>query len=72
LAVQVRSFGAEIDKLGHLAESFNPRSVLARGYSVTRRDNGQLLKNSEEVEVGEKIVTDLSHGKIDSIVEMVE
>lgn len=72
LAVQTRWLWAETDKLWHLAESFNPRSVLARGYSVTRRHNGQLLKSSDEVAVGEKIMTDLSRGKIDSIVEMVE
>jgi exodeoxyribonuclease VII large subunit len=69
LAIRASWFLTTIDWLWRLAENFNPRLVLARGYSVTRRHNGQILKSSREVEVGEKIVTDLSRGKIDSVVE---
>jgi exodeoxyribonuclease VII large subunit len=69
---RVNQFSTTIVGLWRLAESFNPRLVLARGYSVTRKQDGQILKSSLEIEVGEKMVTDLSRGKIDSVVKRVE
>jgi exodeoxyribonuclease VII large subunit len=51
-------------------ESLSPLNVLARGYSLTRKeDMAAMLHNAEQVQAGERIVTRLQHGEIISRVE---
>jgi exodeoxyribonuclease VII large subunit len=51
-------------------ETLNPEAVLRRGYSITHRArDGHLVRDAGEVEAGERIVTRLSIGEIDSRVE---
>ena len=44
------------------------RNVLNRGYSVTRAARGAVVRSSSDVKPGELIQTELSEGKIDSVV----
>lgn len=51
-------------------ESLSPLNVLARGYSLTRREGESLmLHDSQQVRPGERIVTRLQHGQVISRVE---
>lgn len=51
-------------------ESLSPLNVLARGYSLTRKeDEAVLLHDASQVHRGERIVTRLQHGEIISRVE---
>jgi exodeoxyribonuclease VII large subunit len=51
-------------------ESLSPLNVLARGYSLTRKeDEAVLLHDAGKVQRGERIVTRLQHGEILSRVE---
>jgi exodeoxyribonuclease VII large subunit len=51
-------------------ESLSPLNVLARGYSLTRKENEtSLLHDAGQVQPGERIVTRLQHGEIISRVE---
>jgi exodeoxyribonuclease VII large subunit len=51
-------------------ESLSPLNVLARGYSLTRKeDEAVLLHDAGQVQRGERIVTRLQHGEIISRVE---
>jgi exodeoxyribonuclease VII large subunit len=51
-------------------ESLSPLNVLARGYSLTRKeDEAVLLHSAEHVQPGERLVTRLQHGEITSRVE---
>ena len=53
-------------------ESLSPLNVLARGYSLTRKeDETVLLHDAEQVRPGERIVTRLQRGEIISRVEEV-
>lgn len=59
-----------IASLSARLESLSPLAVLARGYSVTtREDDGSLLRSSAQVRPGDRILTQLALGKIVSIVE---
>jgi exodeoxyribonuclease VII large subunit len=50
--------------------ALSPLNVLARGYSLTRRDADQsVIRNAEQVTAGERLVTMVQHGKIISRVE---
>jgi exodeoxyribonuclease VII large subunit len=51
-------------------ENLSPLNVLARGYSLTRKeDEGAMLHSAEQVQPGERIVTRLHQGQIVSRVE---
>jgi exodeoxyribonuclease VII large subunit len=51
-------------------ESLSPLNVLARGYSLTRKeDEAVMLHSAEQVQPGERIVTRLQRGEIISRVE---
>jgi len=51
-------------------ESLSPLNVLARGYSLTRKEAGQtLLTDPEQVRPGDRIVTRLHRGQVVSRVE---
>jgi exodeoxyribonuclease VII large subunit len=64
--------GDKIDQRWRLLQGLNPEAVLARGYSVTRKADGELLKSASQVKGGERITTSLHRGTIDSTVTLVK
>lgn len=56
---------------GHrrLLAELGPQRVLARGFSLTRRADGALLRDAAGVRPGERLTTTLAHGRITSLVE---
>ncbi|HAA68549.1 MAG TPA: exodeoxyribonuclease VII large subunit [Planctomycetaceae bacterium] len=53
-------------------ESLSPLAVLARGYSVTQTEHGQILTNPEHLEIADRIHTRLADGTLVSRVESIE
>ena len=51
-------------------EVLNPIATLKRGYSVTRIDD-KIINKIEDVREGNKIITEVSNGKIESVIENV-
>jgi len=47
-------------------ESLSPLAVLARGYSVTTRTGGEVVRDAQQVELGETIRTRLARGELTS------
>jgi exodeoxyribonuclease VII large subunit len=50
-------------------ETLSPLNVLARGYSLTRSEDGNLIRSPEQVRPGDRLVTQVEHGRIVSRVE---
>jgi exodeoxyribonuclease VII large subunit len=51
-------------------ESLSPLNVLARGYSLTSKEDAQeMLRHADQVQPGDRIVTRLAAGRIVSRVE---
>jgi exodeoxyribonuclease VII large subunit len=51
-------------------ETLSPLNVLGRGYSLTRREVDQVVvRRADQVRAGERLVTDVQHGRIYSRVE---
>jgi exodeoxyribonuclease VII large subunit len=46
-----------------------PEQTLRRGYSITRKMNGEILQRSEDVKPGDEILTRLAEGEVRSRVE---
>lgn len=54
---------------GRLLTELGPERVLARGFSLTRRADGTVLRDAATARPGERLITTLAHGKITSLVE---
>ena len=52
-------------------ESMSPLATLARGYSVTRTADGQVVKKTKQIKAGETLTTRLDDGWVDSQVTAV-
>lgn len=47
-------------------KSLNPRGVLQRGYSITRRSDGRVVRSPDDVATGERLLTSVAGGEIES------
>jgi exodeoxyribonuclease VII large subunit len=55
------------DRLGALSarlEALSPLNVLARGYSLTRREDGSVVRDPEQVRPGERVVIQVQRGRL--------
>lgn len=67
---RLEQFREQLKSQAARLESLSPLNVLARGYSLTRKeDEPVLLHDAGQVQRGERIVTRLQHGEIISRVE---
>jgi exodeoxyribonuclease VII large subunit len=71
MAHQLRSHQQRLQAAAAHLEGLSPLAVLARGYSLTRREDGTLVGTVESVHVGERLITRLQQGEIVSSVEEV-
>lgn len=60
--------GARIAQLAASLASLDPQAVLARGYSLTTRASGELLRDAHHAVEGEALRTTLSQGWVESTV----
>ncbi len=49
-----------------ILKSNDPQSILNRGYSISKRKQGGVIKNPKELKKGEKIVTQVAEGQFES------
>lgn len=57
-----------LTELEHRLRVLDPVNVLARGWSITRHSNGQLVTKSEHVKSGDVLITSVSNGTVTSTV----
>ncbi|HIF9366659.1 TPA: exodeoxyribonuclease VII large subunit [Photobacterium damselae] len=50
-------------------EAVSPLATIARGYSITQKEDGSVIRSSEQVSTGDRLVTKVAQGEIRSIVE---
>ena len=70
IAFKLQQQREQIGAISARLESLSPLSVLSRGYSVTTKD-GQALRSTNEVSVGDTISTKLDDGTAISRVEAI-
>jgi exodeoxyribonuclease VII large subunit len=63
--VRVRQAGAQL-------RAMNPYAVLERGYSISYTQDGEIVRHAARVKRGERLVTRLADGTIESQVERTE
>ena len=65
-AQHFNEFRRRLDVAGARLESLGHDAVLARGYSVTLNMNDEIVRDASQVAQGERIVTALAKGKLES------
>jgi exodeoxyribonuclease VII large subunit len=63
---------AELARLRASLGNLDPYAVLARGYSITRNGAGHVLRDASEAREGERILTTLARGALQSEVKKRE
>lgn len=58
----------KLERLGQNLEHLAPQQVLNRGYSLVRNANGQLVTNTRQVEIGERLSISFAQGGADTTV----
>lgn len=59
-----------IESLSRQLEAMNPRAVLRRGYSITtRKRDGAVVRRPSDVRPGDRLVTQVADGQVESTVE---
>jgi len=58
-----------VEQLGSLLQALGPGSIFKRGFSVTYRADGEILKSIDTVSPGDELTTEVGDGKIKSVVE---
>ena len=58
--------------LGRALHAYNPLQILERGFSITRRPDGKVLRSIAELEAGTEIETRLADGTVRSVVQESE
>lgn len=61
-----------IDVLATRADLLDPAHVLARGWSIARRDDGTVVRSVDDVEVGTVLVVKVGDGTLHATVERVD
>jgi len=64
----VRSARQRADALEHQLRAVDPLKVLERGFSVTQRDDGAMVRSTGDVTGGDRVVTRVVDGEFESIV----
>ena len=64
---RVQGAEAALEKCARSLELLNPYSVLERGYSITTGEDGSVVRDAAEVRSGERLVTRLASGTVESV-----
>src|SRR5438874_9428467 len=72
LGHRVHRSSAQLERLQASLTSLDPYAVLARGYSITRNGAGEVLRDAGQAREGERILTTLARGALQSKVNKRE
>lgn len=64
--------GRDLSEFAASLQALSPLQVLSRGYSLTQRSDGTLLRSAVSAELGETLMTRLAFGTVRSTVTAVE
>jgi exodeoxyribonuclease VII large subunit len=62
----VQRKGQELGNLAARLDSLSPLAVLNRGYSITQKEDGSIIRDAAQVAKGDKLKIKLANGKLDA------
>ncbi len=66
LQLRFQDARARLDKAAAQLEAYSPYGVLTRGYSLTTRPDGSVVRSARDLHAGDEIVTRLADGTVSS------
>jgi exodeoxyribonuclease VII large subunit len=69
LSHNLRGFAGRLERLQVALAGLSPEGVLGRGYSITRTADGKVVSDAAKVGPGERLVTTLARGWLESEVK---
>jgi exodeoxyribonuclease VII large subunit len=66
--LRLQKAAAELEKLEAKRVAYSPYGVLQRGYSMTTKADGTIIRDAAQLREGEKIVTRFAAGSAESVV----
>ena len=74
IAVQQQLFNQNqrIERLKSSLQQLSPTAVLARGYAIVQKSDGELIKNSRQLKTGEAITITLHNGIVNANVSVIK
>ena len=74
IAVQQQLFNQNqrIERLKSSLQQLSPTAVLARGYAIVQKSDGELIKNSRQLKTGEAITIILHNGIVNANVSVIK
>lgn len=72
MAHHLRQTADRIQGFAGRLHALSPLAVLDRGYSITFDEKGTILKEAKKIQSGDRIRTQLAHGRVTSRVESIE
>ena len=61
----------KLEKTMARLDALSPLAVLTRGYSLTQKASGEIVRNAHQTSVGERIIVRVAEGKIEAEVSSV-
>ena len=65
---EIRHAQHQLDSVAARVRTLDPAVILRRGWSLTRRGDGTLVRSVRDVSAGDGIVTHLADGTLDSTI----
>jgi exodeoxyribonuclease VII large subunit len=62
LKTRIRSAGERVNLLKQLIDASDPKSVLARGYSVVTDEKGHIISRADDMKVGQNVNIETGSG----------
>lgn len=56
---------------GLALHTLSPLQTLSRGYAIAKDQQGRIIRNSNQVQIGDQVITQLGHGQLTSTVEAI-
>jgi exodeoxyribonuclease VII large subunit len=62
----------ELEKGMARLDALSPLAVLTRGYSITQKQTGEIVRDSKQANIGERLNIRLSKGRLQAEVSQIE
>jgi exodeoxyribonuclease VII large subunit len=65
----IESARARVERLGAALQAMNPEATLARGYAIVRDASGGIVRNTDQLAVGDTLALRFAHGRSEAVVK---
>ncbi|MGN0709588.1 MAG: exodeoxyribonuclease VII large subunit, partial [Anaerovoracaceae bacterium] len=68
LETEISGYESEVERLGSLIRSYDPRAILSRGYAVVEDKDGHVVTKASQLSDGDSMDITLAEGSVSGVV----